>query len=149
MVFQPIWVSSDLDNMSNDWSARPSLSNRVWNGLPLERHRQFHPPLQKPFRAQKTAWYSIHLFLKSPSRTTKGGDPLIVHDSIVALGMMDADTLKELVALNAKAMGLIHDLFKQKGLDLWDIKIEWGKDAETGKLMLIDEVAPTGCRAND
>ena len=40
----------------------------------------------------------------------EGGDPLIVHDSIVALGMMDADTLKELVALNAKAMGLIHDL---------------------------------------
>ena len=78
-----------------------------------------------------------------------GGDPLIVPDAIVALGMMSADTLNELITLNAKAMNLIHDLFRQKGLDLWDIKIEWGKDAETGRLMLIDEVSANGCRAYD
>ena len=78
-----------------------------------------------------------------------GGDPLIVPDSIVALGMMPRETLNELIELNARAMGLIHDLFKQKGLDLWDIKIEWGRDAETGKLMLIDEVSANGCRAYD
>ena len=70
-------------------------------------------------------------------------------DSIVALGMMSREMLDELIALNAKAMTLIHELFRQKGLDLWDIKIEWGKDAETGKLMLIDEVSANGCRAYD
>ena len=78
-----------------------------------------------------------------------GGDPMIVPDSIVALNMISRNQLDELVALNAKTMSLLHDFFREKGLDLWDIKIEWGQDAETGSLLLIDEVSANGCRAFD
>ena len=46
-------------------------------------------------------------------------------------------------------MLLIHGLFLEHDLDLWDIKIEWGKDAETGEFLLIDEVSANGCRAFD
>jgi len=79
----------------------------------------------------------------------EGGDPMIVADSLIALGMISKEQLNELIALNAKTMSLLRNFYKQKGLDLWDIKIEWGKDAETGKLMLIDEVSANGCRAFD
>lgn len=78
-----------------------------------------------------------------------GGDPMIVPDSLVALNIISKAQLDELITLNAKTMALLHDLYRQKGLDLWDIKIEWGKDAQTGKLMLIDEVSANGCRAFD
>lgn len=78
-----------------------------------------------------------------------GGDPMIVPDSLIALNMLTKKELDELIPLNAKTMELIRGFYKQKGLDLWDIKIEWGKDAETGKLMLIDEVSANGCRAFD
>ena len=44
---------------------------------------------------------------------------------------------------------IVAEDLKSIGLDLWDIKIEWGRDAETGKLMLIDEVSANGCRAYD
>ena len=77
------------------------------------------------------------------------GDPMIVPDSIVALNMLSKDRLDELIGLNAKTMTLLHDFFRQKGLDLWDIKIEWGLDAETGSLLLINEVSANGCRAFD
>ena len=78
-----------------------------------------------------------------------GEDPIIVPSSIIALGMLSAAQLDELMALNKKAMLLIHTLFRERNLDLWDIKIEWGKDAETGEFILIDEVSANGCRAYD
>ena len=62
----------------------------------------------------------------------EGGDPIIVPDSIVALNMLTQEELSELIELNAKTMSLLRDFFWEKGLDLWDIKVEWGKDAETG-----------------
>ena len=141
-------VSSDLDNMSmivrKAVTFKPGLEWVCrWRGTGSFIRRYKTVPGAKDGMVFDTPVFEITI------KDDEGGDPLIVHDSIVALGMMDADTLKELVALNAKAMGLIHDLFKQKGLDLWDIKIEWGKDAETGKLMLIDEVSANGCRAYD
>lgn len=78
-----------------------------------------------------------------------GQDPLIVPAAIAALNILSEEQFKELAALNGKAMELIHGLFGERGLDLWDIKIEWGKDAETGAFMLIDEVSANGCRAFD
>ena len=78
-----------------------------------------------------------------------GDDPMIVPSAILALELMNKNELDELLALNKKAMLLIHGLFLEKDLDLWDIKIEWGKDAETGELLLIDEVSANGCRAFD
>jgi len=68
---------------------------------------------------------------------------------LIALNIISKEQLEELITLNAKTMSLLRDFYKQKGLDLWDIKIEWGKDAQTGKLMLIDEVSANGCRAFD
>ena len=79
----------------------------------------------------------------------EGSDPMIVPSAILALELMAKTELDELLALNKKAMLLIHGLFLEKDLDLWDIKIEWGKDAETGELLLIDEVSANGCRAFD
>ena len=78
-----------------------------------------------------------------------GQDPLIVPSALIALNILSPAELDALVALNAKAMELIRALFRQHGLDLWDIKIEWGKDAENGSLMLIDEVSANSCRAFD
>jgi len=76
-----------------------------------------------------------------------GGDPIIVPDAMIALHMLMPEELEKLLALNAKTMSLLRDFFGQKGLDLWDIKVEWGRDAETGQLMLIDEISANGCRA--
>ncbi|MDL2314046.1 phosphoribosylaminoimidazolesuccinocarboxamide synthase [Desulfovibrio sp. OttesenSCG-928-C14] len=78
-----------------------------------------------------------------------GQDPLIVPSAIIAVGIMGKSDMDALLAANENAMGMIREMFESRGLDLWDIKIEWGKDAETGKIMLIDEVSPGCCRAFD
>ena len=78
-----------------------------------------------------------------------GQDPPIVPSAIVAVGIMSEEEITALMEVNQKALRRIHKLFEEKGLDLWDIKIEWAKDAETGAFMLIDEVSPGSCRAFD
>ncbi len=74
------------------------------------------------------------------------GDPLIVPSALVGLGMMNAENAAELQKCNAEVMAVIHDMFAKRGLDLWDIKIEWGLDAN-GKPLIIDEISPGCCRA--
>lgn len=76
------------------------------------------------------------------------GDPLIVPSALVALGVVDAKIIDTLLTLNEKVLGVIRDMFTARGLDLWDIKIEWGLD-ENGEPLLIDEVSPGCCRAFD
>lgn len=74
------------------------------------------------------------------------GDPPIVPSALVALGIVDAKTMDDLWTRNQAVMGAIRDMFTARGLDLWDIKIEWGLDAK-GAPLLIDEISPGCCRA--
>ena len=74
------------------------------------------------------------------------GDPLIVPSAITALGIMDAVTMDNLWAVNDRVMRALRDMFSARGLDLWDIKIEWGLD-ENNQPLLIDEISPGSCRA--
>lgn len=74
------------------------------------------------------------------------GDPLIVPSALVALGIVDGAIMDELLAKNAAVMEAIRAMFTARGLDLWDIKIEWGLD-EQGRPMIIDEISPGCCRA--
>ena len=50
------------------------------------------------------------------------------------------------LAKNAAVMETIRAMFTARGLDLWDIKIEWGLD-ENGQPLIIDEISPGCCRA--
>lgn len=74
------------------------------------------------------------------------GDPLIVPSAIVALGIVGAKGMEKLQAANTQALKAIHAIFDERGLDLWDIKIEWALDTD-GTPLLIDEVSPGSCRA--
>lgn len=74
------------------------------------------------------------------------GDPLIVYPAISALGILNEKSLSKLVEKNENLMSFIHELFLSKGLDLWDIKVEWALD-KAGNPILIDEISPGSCRA--
>lgn len=76
------------------------------------------------------------------------GDPPIVPAALTALGIVKKDTMETLLRDNAAVQEAIRAMFAGRGLDLWDIKIEWGLDTE-GRPMLIDEVSPGCCRAFD
>ena len=73
------------------------------------------------------------------------GDPLVTKDALVALGVMtdkQYDSLKEMTQAITK---IVADELKDRGLDLYDIKFEFGYDAD-GNVMLIDEIASGNMR---
>lgn len=91
------------------------------------------------------------MFLPSPVseitlKDDAAGDPPIVPSALVALGIVDGKIMDELLAKNAAVMEAIRAMFTARGLDLWDIKIEWGMN-EQGQPIIIDEISPGCCRA--
>ena len=73
------------------------------------------------------------------------GDPLVTKDGLVCLGVMtdeQYDTMKE---MTQKITQIVADDLLEKGMVLYDIKFEYGYDAE-GNVMLIDEIASGNMR---
>ena len=73
------------------------------------------------------------------------GDPLVTKDGLVDLGVMTSDQYDSLKAQTQAITKIVADDLAAKGLELYDIKFEFGYDSE-GNVMLIDEVASGNMR---
>ena len=73
------------------------------------------------------------------------GDPLVTKDGLVVLGVMTERQYDDIKEMTQKITQIVADDLKGKGLVLYDIKFEFGYDAD-GNVMLIDEVASGNMR---
>lgn len=73
------------------------------------------------------------------------GDPLVTSEGLVALGIMNIEQFNSLKEQTLKITQIVADDLKTKGLDLWDIKFEFGYD-RNGEVILIDEIASGNMR---
>ena len=73
------------------------------------------------------------------------GDPLVTKDGLVALGVMTDQQYEDMKDMTQKITQIVADDLKEKGMVLYDIKFEFGYDAD-GNVMLIDEVASVNMR---
>ena len=83
----------------------------------------------------------IEFTLKDDARK----DPLITKEAIVVLDLMTMDEVEYIESLTKKISHLIYNECLQKGLDLIDLKLEFGRDT-LGNIMLIDEVSSGNMR---
>lgn len=73
------------------------------------------------------------------------GDPLVIKDALVDLGVMTDSQYEAIKAMTKQITKIVADDLKEKGLDLYDIKFEFGY-APDGSVMLIDEIASGNMR---
>ena len=73
------------------------------------------------------------------------GDPLITKDALVAIGVMSDEQYEDLKDMTQKITKIVADDLAEKGMELYDIKFEFGYDPQ-GRVMLIDEVASGNMR---
>ena len=73
------------------------------------------------------------------------GDPLVTKDALVALGVMTDGQYDSLKEQTQRITMIVQDEMSKRGMDLYDIKFEFGYDAE-GNVMLIDEIASGNMR---
>ena len=85
--------------------------------------------------------YYVETTLKDDAK----GDPLITKDALVAIGVMTEEQYEDLKDMTQKITKIVADDLKEKGLDLYDIKFEFGYDPD-GNVMLIDEIASGNMR---
>ena len=84
-------------------------------------------------------------YVETTFKNDELGDPLVTKDAQVILGVMTEEQYEAIKEMTQKITQIVADDLKEKGLVLYDIKFEYGYDAE-GKVMLIDEIASGNMR---
>lgn len=77
----------------------------------------------------------VEITLKDDDR----GDPPISRDALEMLGIMTGEEYDVLKDLTRKISGVIRDVLAGKGMELYDIKLEFGR--VDGNIVLIDEIS--------
>ena len=84
-------------------------------------------------------------YVETTLKDDEKGDPLITKDALVAIGVMTDAQYEDLKAQTQAITKIVADDLAAKGMELYDIKFEFGYDPE-GNVMLIDEVASGNMR---
>ena len=76
-------------------------------------------------------------------------DPFINRDHAFALGLASYQELDEMYNIARRANELLKPLFHKAGIELVDMKIEFGRASDTGAIIISDEISPDTCRLWD
>ena len=84
-------------------------------------------------------------YVETTFKNDEKGDPLVTRDGLIDLGVMTGAQYDDIKVMTQQITKIVADDLLEKGLVLYDIKFEFGYDAE-GKVMLIDEIASGNMR---
>ena len=84
-------------------------------------------------------------YVETTFKNDEKGDPLVTRDALIDLGVMSGEQYDDIKRMTQKITKIVADDLLEKGLVLYDIKFEFGYDAD-GKVMLIDEIASGNMR---
>ncbi|MCL2545580.1 MAG: phosphoribosylaminoimidazolesuccinocarboxamide synthase [Oscillospiraceae bacterium] len=86
-----------------------------------------------------TEGQQLDAFVEMTLKDDERGDPPISRDAAAMLGLLSHDEYDRLVVLTQEISRLIKQLLAKKGLDLYDIKLEFGRI--DGQIALMDEIS--------
>ena len=84
-------------------------------------------------------------YVEMTFKNDEKGDPLVTKDGLIVLGVMSGEQYDVIKDMTQKITRIVADEMLARGLELYDIKFEYGYDAD-GKVMLIDEIASGNMR---
>lgn len=84
-------------------------------------------------------------YVEMTFKNDEKGDPLVTKDALIALGVMTDKQYEAVKKETQQVTKVVYDDMKEKGLDLYDIKFEFGFD-KNGDVLLIDEIASGNMR---
>ena len=84
-------------------------------------------------------------YVEMTFKNDEKGDPLVTKDGLIVLGVMTDEQYEDMKVMTQKITQIVADDLKEKGLVFYDIKFEFGYDAN-GNVILIDEIASGNMR---
>lgn len=134
------YVSADIDNATME-----VLPAKVF-GKGLEvicRYRAVGSFIRR-YGAYMESGTPLNAYVETTLKDDDLGDPLITPDGLDAIGVMTLDQYAQMKAMTQKISGIVKAALAEKGLDLYDIKFEFGY--YNGEVILIDEIASGNMR---
>ena len=83
-------------------------------------------------------------YVECTFKNDEKGDPLVTSEGLAALGVMSEDMFASMKKQTLAITKIVADDLKSIGLDLWDIKFEFGYNGD--EVILIDEIASGNMR---
>lgn len=88
-------------------------------------------------------------FVEVTLKDDEAGDPPISKDGLAALDILSKTDYEQMKQMTKAISDLVKSELAAKQLELYDIKLEFGRDAETNEMMLIDEISGGNMRVYD
>lgn len=89
----------------------------------------------------------LNAYVEVTLKDDERNDPLINAEALELLGIMTKDEYAGLCELARKIGKIVKDELARKGLDLYDIKFEFGRIGKDKRIALIDEISGGNMRA--
>ena len=135
------YVSADLENATME-----VLPAKVFgNGLEVICRERAVGSFIRRYGALIESGAKLPSYVETTLKDDEKGDPLITKDALVAIGVMTEQQFEDLKDMTQKITKIVADDLAEKGMELYDIKFEFGYDAE-GNVILIDEIASGNMR---
>ena len=135
------YVSADLENTTME-----VLPARVFgHGLEVICRHKAVGSFYRRYNEYIEEGADLPAYVETTFKNDELGDPLVTKDGLIALGVMTAEQYEDIKVMTQQITQIVADDLKEKGLVLYDIKFEFGYDAD-GKVMLIDEIASGNMR---
>ena len=135
------YVSADLANTTME-----VLPAKVFGkGLEVICRRKAVGSFIRRYGALIESGADLPYYVETTLKDDEKGDPLITKDALVAIGVMTDEQYEDLKDMTQKITKIVADDLAAKGMELYDIKFEFGYDPQ-GRVMLIDEVASGNMR---
>ena len=134
-------VSADLSNTTMEVLPAKAFGK----GLEVICRRKAVGSFFRRYSDYCTLGQDLPYYVETTFKNDALGDPLVTKDGLVDLGVMTAEQYDSLKAQTQAITKIVADDLAEKGLELYDIKFEFGYDPN-GKVILIDEVASGNMR---
>lgn len=94
-----------------------------------------------------TEGQALDAFVEVTLKDDERQDPPISKSALAMLGILTEEEYDTLEELTKTISGIVKDELAAKGIELYDIKLEFGRLRKTGEVILIDEISGGNMRA--
>jgi len=89
----------------------------------------------------------LNAFVEFTLKDDEREDPPISEDALEMLGLLSKEECKTIKDLTGRICAIIRNELANKGIELYDIKLEFGRVDDSGQIVLIDEISGGNMRA--
>ena len=131
------FVSVDLDNVTMTVKKAANFGK----GLEVICRYKAVGSFLRRYGAYVKEGQNLDSFVEVTLKDDERNDPTISKDALVQLNILTAEEFDILKASTIQICAIIKEALAEKGLELYDIKLEFGRSKATNEILLIDEIS--------